>query len=81
LLLLDEPETGLDQEGHALMESLLAEHISSGGSIIFTTHQLERAIGSSDQLVILHAGRIVMRQETAGTSLEDLRRVYREVVI
>ena len=80
LLLLDEPETGLDQDGHALMHALLAEHTAQGGSSIFTTHQLERALESSDQLAILHAGRIVFRQETTQTSLEELRQRYREVV-
>jgi heme exporter protein A len=80
LLLLDEPETGLDQEGYALMLALLAEHTARGGSSIFTTHQLERALESSEQLAILHTGRIVLRQETAQTSLEELRQIYREVV-
>ncbi|HTK11322.1 MAG TPA: heme ABC exporter ATP-binding protein CcmA [Ktedonobacteraceae bacterium] len=80
LLLLDEPETGLDQDGHALMISLLAEHIAQGGSCIFTTHQLEWALESSERLAILHSGRIVFRQETAQTSLEELRRTYQEVV-
>jgi heme exporter protein A len=80
LLLLDEPETGLDQEGYSLMTALLAEHTSQGGSTIFTTHRLEQAIEHSDHLLILHGGRIVFRQRTSQTTLEALSRTYQEVV-
>jgi heme ABC exporter ATP-binding subunit CcmA len=40
LLLLDEPETGLDQNGRALLTALLAEHRTQGGTVLFTTHEL-----------------------------------------
>ncbi len=80
LLLLDEPETGLDQDGHVLIASLLAEHTARGGSSIFTTHQLEYALASSDHLLILHGGRIALRQETSQTTLPALTRTYQEVV-
>ena len=43
LLLLDEPDTGLDQEGQTLIDALLQEHVGRGGTVVFTTHQLERA--------------------------------------
>ena len=36
LLLLDEPDTGLDREGSELIDALLAEHIALGGSIVLT---------------------------------------------
>jgi heme exporter protein A len=80
LLLLDEPETGLDQEGERLMLDLLKEHRLRGGSVIFTTHQLERAIESSERLTILHAGRIAFQQQTEKITLEELRKTYQEVV-
>src|SRR2546429_5852233 len=44
LLLLDEPDTGLDEEGIALLETLLQEHRQGGGAILLTTHHLERAL-------------------------------------
>lgn len=76
LLLLDEPDTGLDQTGYALIDALLAEHCAQGGSLLFTTHQLERALLLSDQLAILAGGRVVYQQATAVLTLEDLRQVY-----
>ncbi|GCE14374.1 heme ABC exporter ATP-binding protein CcmA [Tengunoibacter tsumagoiensis] len=80
LLLLDEPDTGLDQDGQELMQSLLAEHIADGGSILFTTHLLEDALLMSDSIAILAAGRISAQLTSADVELDELRRRYQEVV-
>lgn len=39
LWILDEPLTGLDVHGVALVESLLREHVGRGGMVVMTTHQ------------------------------------------
>lgn len=39
LWILDEPFTGIDNSGRALIESLCIEHLEKGGSIIMTHHQ------------------------------------------
>lgn len=80
LLLLDEPDTGLDQEGQRLINDLLAEHRTRGGSVIFTTHQLEQALELSDRIVMLRHGRIAYRQESADLTLQALQEAYGEVV-
>jgi heme ABC exporter ATP-binding subunit CcmA len=80
LLLLDEPDTGLDQQGHELVDTLLHEHIAAGGGCLLITHQLERALQWSDRVALLSAGRIVYRQESARLDLADLQQHYREVV-
>jgi heme exporter protein A len=36
--ILDEPYSGLDSEGQALLSLLISEHVSSGGSCIMTAH-------------------------------------------
>lgn len=79
LLLLDEPDTGLDQNGLALIESLQAGHSSQGGSILFTTHQLERALALSDQVVIIAHGRVAYQHVTADLTLDELRQVYQGI--
>jgi heme exporter protein A len=58
ILLLDEPETGLDQEALGLLESLLADHRGAGGSVVLTTHSLEGGLGMADQVAILSRGRL-----------------------
>lgn len=39
LWILDEPLTGLDVHGVALVEDLLRTHVSQGGLVVMTTHQ------------------------------------------
>ena len=78
LLLLDEPDTGLDQEGQELLEAVLAEHIAQGGTIFFTTHQPERALQLSDSIVLLRGGRVAFQQQTAGLALDRLQLTYQE---
>lgn len=39
LWILDEPLTGLDAHGVAMVEELLAGHIAGGGLVVMTTHQ------------------------------------------
>jgi heme exporter protein A len=76
LLLLDEPDTGLDQQGHELVNALLTEHAEQGGSVLFTTHQLERVLPLAERVVILAAGRVVFAEETANLDMDALQRIY-----
>jgi heme exporter protein A len=78
LLLLDEPDTGLDQEGTVLIDSLLAQHSQQGGGILFTTHQLERALQLADRIIVLGHGRVAYQAETTNLDLETLRSKYQE---
>lgn len=81
VLLLDEPETGLDQEGHALIDNMLAEFSASGGTVLFTTHQLERALQLSDRLLLLQGGRVIEQRQTQQTTLAELQELYQRRVV
>jgi heme exporter protein A len=78
LLLLDEPDTGLDQEGQELAATLLTEHRARGGSVLFTTHQLERALELSDSIMMLKGGRVAFQQNRGAMELTTLQRTYAE---
>lgn len=80
LLLLDEPETGLDQAGRELLLTLLQEHCQNGGSVFFTTHDLESAIRQSDRIVILNRGRVAYQEMTADQEAANILLAYQEVV-
>jgi heme exporter protein A len=80
LLLLDEPDTGLDQEGLEVLHTLLREHREQGGTLLFTTHDLEAALKRSDQIAMLHNGRVAYQQATSSLEQESIRQVYQEVV-
>jgi heme exporter protein A len=55
LLLLDEPDTGLDQEGLHMLDRLLRE---GSRTIVFSSHNREWASGVAGRAVMLEAGRI-----------------------
>jgi heme ABC exporter ATP-binding subunit CcmA len=80
LLLLDEADTGLDEEGRGLLADLLHEHHEQGGTLLFTTHDLESAVQRSDQLVMLNHGRVGYAQNTVNLEAENIRQIYQEVV-
>jgi heme ABC exporter ATP-binding subunit CcmA len=80
LLLLDEPDTGLDEEGTALLEVILHEQTHNGGAVLFTTHQLERAIQWSDYIGLLRGGRLAWFRETRGLEASSAREVYQEAL-
>ncbi len=58
LLLLDEPDTGLDAEGLQLLEQLIDGASRAGRTVIFSSHDREWASRHSARTVILAAGSI-----------------------
>ena len=80
LLLLDEPDAGLDDEGIELLEALIGEHTEQGGTTLFTTHNFERAVKFSDQICMLSGGRVVYQQATTGLEVGGVRLAYQEAL-
>jgi heme exporter protein A len=80
LLLLDEPDAGLDDEGIELLETLLQEHTEHGGTTLFTTHNFERALEFSDRISMLGGGRVVYQQETDSLEPGGIQQAYQEVL-
>jgi heme exporter protein A len=59
VLLLDEPESGLDQNTLRIFEQLLDDYRSVGGSVVMVTHSIERGVALSDRIAVLGGGRFV----------------------
>ncbi len=74
VLLLDEPDTGLDPQAAAMLARLLREVAGTGRTILLTTHNLARGMDFADRVVVLAGGRIVVDQPahmlTSGTLAE-----------
>ncbi|MXY46099.1 MAG: ABC transporter ATP-binding protein [Chloroflexi bacterium] len=58
LLIMDEPESGLDQQALGLLEALVTDRSNPTRTILMTTHNLERGIALADRVAILSRGRI-----------------------
>jgi heme exporter protein A len=78
VLLLDEPDTGLDQASAELLHGLITRLGAASRAILLTTHNLERALAWADSLTMLVGGKLVSSMATANLTSEQLRQYYRE---
>ncbi len=61
IIFFDEPTTGLDPKSRTDMYATIRQLVEHGTTVFLTTQYLEEADRLSDQVAILHAGRIVAR--------------------
>ncbi len=64
LVLLDEPEGGLDPQWVVRLEAEMDRLRSEGRTVIFSTHWLDLAVEKADQLMVFSQGRVVAQQTT-----------------
>ena len=78
LLLLDEPDTGLDEEAVVMLDHLIRERREAGLTTIFTTHQLERGLELADEALVLVGGRVAYAGASPALGLSELRRLTKK---
>ena len=78
IILLDEPETGLDQQAMAMLWEVLDAEADRKRTLIMTTHNLERAHARGDHIVIMHRGRVVFEAAKTSLDLDGLKAAYRD---
>jgi ABC-2 type transport system ATP-binding protein len=61
LLFLDEPTTGLDPRARRDLWKLIDETKKRGTTVVLTTHYLDEAEKLSDEVAIMHRGKIIAR--------------------
>ena len=76
ILLLDEPETGLDQK--TLDNFLEIVQIGPRGkrTVLMTTHNLDKGISMADQIKILSKGKISYQQEKKNIDIDSFKDIY-----
>lgn len=75
VLLLDEPDTGLDPASAEMLNQLIRTLGAADRAILLTTHNLERALAWADSVCVLADGRIaepMPTRETDGAALQAL---------
>jgi len=73
LWLLDEPHAGLDAEGRDLVDGLVAEAAGSGATVLFASHELDRAERVAHRIVTLAGGVVQSDERDAGGRDAGLR--------
>jgi ABC-type multidrug transport system ATPase subunit len=80
LVLLDEPYTGLDQAGVAMLSALIERERARGAIVLIVTHDLATVAPLCDQVLVLAKGRVGATLDLpfgSGTA-ESLLATYRE---
>ncbi len=80
LLLLDEPFTGLDEISSQSLATMLREFANAGGTVLMSTHDVERAYPVATRAVILERGTLTYDRPTSETDLDEFRRAYWSVL-
>jgi heme ABC exporter ATP-binding subunit CcmA len=78
VLLLDEPDTGLDQTSSQMLHGLITRLGAANRAILLTTHNLDRALEWADVVCLLVDGKIVHEVSTATLTGASLRQLYAE---
>jgi heme ABC exporter ATP-binding subunit CcmA len=76
IMLLDEPETGLDQQAIPMLWKALEIEGEERRTIVLTTHSLERGLEVGDRLLILDTGKIVYQGSRQALNLAGLKEAY-----
>lgn len=71
LIILDEPQSGLDPVNMVLVRNLLRELREEGKTILLSTHMMGEAEKLADEIILIHQGKIVLE----GT-LQEIRSSY-----
>ena len=80
VILLDEPFTGLDQQGISLLQDVLKELKSNHKTILMVTHSFEQGMDDVDRILIVNKGQIAADFPTEDLQSGDLLRIYHEKV-
>ena len=75
IMLLDEPETGLDPHASMMIRDVLYAIDSADRTVVMTSHNLEQGLELGDQVVILDKGRIAyaaLKQEIDTASFQGI---------
>lgn len=76
LLLLDEPDTGLDDEAASLLDGLIAERVASGVTTILTTHNIARGLEYGTDALVLASGRVAYTGPARELTVAEVRNLY-----
>ena len=76
ILLLDEPDTGLDQHAADMLGDLLSAVGINQRTILMTTHNLERGLSMGNRVAILARGKIACDVPRQKVTVEELREQY-----
>lgn len=76
ILLLDEPDTGLDQQADEILTSILGAVEVQRRTVLMTSHNLARSVSLGSRMIILAQGKIQQELDATNLSLEAVQAAY-----
>jgi len=76
IILLDEPETGLDQHASKMLVEILDALYSNKRTVVMATHNMERGLEIGNHVMILSEGKIAYEESKQSLNLASLREAY-----
>jgi putative ABC transport system ATP-binding protein len=70
VLLLDEPTSALDAVSADAVDAVIRDLLAEGLSVVLVSHDLDRAAGVADDVLVLRSGRLVGRGEIDDVDLD-----------
>jgi heme exporter protein A len=80
IIFLDEPFTGLDQQGSEDFLKLISQFCDQGKTVIMASHHLHLGLELCGRAAILKSGKIVYLQDVARISKNDFKQIYSQQV-
>jgi heme exporter protein A len=80
IMFLDEPFTGLDQQGREDFIKLILHFRDQRKTVIMASHHLHLGLELCNQAAILKSGKIVYLQDVARISKNDFKQIYSQQV-
>lgn len=79
LLLLDEPESGLDSRSVSRLDQIIDNYRSSGRTVVMTTHIVEHALEIADRAVVLSNGTVGLVSTHPANEKDEIVAAYASV--
>ncbi|MDA0988131.1 MAG: ABC transporter ATP-binding protein [Chloroflexi bacterium] len=76
ILLLDEPETGLDQEALEMLGQMMGAGERGRRTVVMATHSVERGLALGNRLAILSGGKIAFHEDRANIDEAMFKSTY-----
>ena len=76
IILLDEPETGLDQQALSFLWNELKGSGQEKRTIVIASHNLERGLEVADRVIIISRGKVVYQNAAQNLTLGELKEIY-----
>ena len=79
LLLLDEPESGLDSHAVSQLDNVIDEYRKAGRTVVMTTHIVEHGLEIADRAIVLSGGVVGFESSSPGAERASILAAYSDL--